>query len=209
MVSRGDGTRRITIKLSPEALGDVRVVLTVRHGDVHVRMTGSEQAQQALRSGAPELHRLLDLAGASSTSVVVGDQGTSPDAGMNARSAAATSERYTLRPGGHPCPCGPPKSGCRKTPSAAAVAVSPVPAVAQYDNAANTADAANVAAPAPADANMTAADVNAAVAEAPPADIAVANDAAVEPAPAPRSRPFPWGVIGLIGLVGLLGRRSS
>ena len=82
LVTRGDGTRRITITLSPEALGDVRVVLTVKDGDVHVRMTGSEQAQQALRAGAPELHRLLDLAGASSSQVVVGDQGSSLDSGL-------------------------------------------------------------------------------------------------------------------------------
>ena len=82
LVSRGDGTRRITLKLSPEALGDVRVVLTVRDGDVQVRMIGSEQAQQALRAGAPELQRLLDLAGASSSSVIVGDQGSAPDPGQ-------------------------------------------------------------------------------------------------------------------------------
>jgi flagellar hook-length control protein FliK len=82
LVSRGDGTRRITLKLSPEALGEVKVVLTVRDGDVQVRMTGSEQAQQALRAGAPELQRLLDLAGATSSQVVVGDQGSAPDAGL-------------------------------------------------------------------------------------------------------------------------------
>jgi flagellar hook-length control protein FliK len=81
LVSRGDGTQRITLKLSPEALGDVRVILTVRDGDVHVRMIGSEQAQQALRAGAPELHRLLDLAGAGSSQVVVGDHSSS-DAGL-------------------------------------------------------------------------------------------------------------------------------
>jgi len=93
---------------------------------------------------------------------------------------------------------------------AAAVAVSPVPAMAQDNNVAAANDAANVAAPVPADANMTAADVNAAVGEAaPPADTAMTNDATVAPAPAPRSRPFPWGVIGLIGLVGLLGRRRG
>jgi flagellar hook-length control protein FliK len=83
LVTRGDGTQRITLKLQPEALGEVRVVLTVRDGDVHVRMTGSELAQQALRAGAPELQRLLDLSGASSSQVVVGDQGTALDAGAH------------------------------------------------------------------------------------------------------------------------------
>jgi flagellar hook-length control protein FliK len=87
MVSRGDGTHRITMKLSPEALGDVRVTLTVRNGEVHVRMVGSELAQQALRAGAPDLQRLLDLGGASSSQVVVGDQ-PSADAGLPNGTAA-------------------------------------------------------------------------------------------------------------------------
>ena len=81
MTSRSDGTRRITIKLSPEALGDVQVTLTVRNGEVHVRMLGSDLAQQALRAGAPELQRLLESTGATSSQVVVGDQGSSPDSG--------------------------------------------------------------------------------------------------------------------------------
>jgi len=85
MVSRGDGTRRITLKLSPEALGDVRVTLTVRHGDVHVRMIGSEQAQQALRAGAGELQRLLEGTGASSGQIVVGDH-SAADTGWQAGS---------------------------------------------------------------------------------------------------------------------------
>jgi flagellar hook-length control protein FliK len=64
------------VKLNPEALGEVRIVLTVRNGDVHVRMTGSQAAHQALLNGAPELHRLLDRAGASSSEIVVGDGST-------------------------------------------------------------------------------------------------------------------------------------
>lgn len=94
---------------------------------------------------------------------------------------------------------------------AAAVAVSPVPALAQDNNAA---DAANTAAPAPADANTTAAntaaDANMVATDlAPPTETALANDAAAMPAPTPPSRPFPWGVIGLVGLIGLLGRRRA
>jgi flagellar hook-length control protein FliK len=73
LVTRGDGTQRLTVKLNPEALGEVRIVLTVRNGDVHVRMTGSDAAHQALLNGAPELQRLLERAGAGSSQVVVGD----------------------------------------------------------------------------------------------------------------------------------------
>lgn len=99
LVSRGDGTQRITLKLSPEALGEVRVVLTVRDGDVHVRMAGSELAQQALRAGAPELQRLLDLAGASSSHVVVGDQGASLETGLTDGSGADRSARHDPQQG--------------------------------------------------------------------------------------------------------------
>ncbi|HET6561860.1 MAG TPA: flagellar hook-length control protein FliK [Marmoricola sp.] len=83
LVSRGDGTRRITLQLSPEALGDVRVVLTVRNGEVQVRMSGGEQAQQALLAGAPELHRLLDAAGATSSQIQVGNQSSTTTLGQN------------------------------------------------------------------------------------------------------------------------------
>lgn len=93
---------------------------------------------------------------------------------------------------------------------AAAIAVSPLPALAQDNAAATTADTADVAAPAPEDANAVAADANiVAIEMAPPTAIAPANDAAAMPAPAPRGRPFPWGVIGLIGLIGLLGSRRG
>jgi len=74
LVTRGDGTQRVTVKLAPEALGEVRIVLTVRQGEVHVRMTGSDAAQQALLQGQSDLHRLLMTAGATSSSVQVGDQ---------------------------------------------------------------------------------------------------------------------------------------
>jgi flagellar hook-length control protein FliK len=83
LVSRGDGTRRITLQLSPEALGDVRVVLTVRNGEVQVRMSGGEQAQQALLAGAPELHKLLDLAGATSSQIQVGSQSSTQDQSLD------------------------------------------------------------------------------------------------------------------------------
>jgi hypothetical protein len=55
----------------------------MRQGEVHVRMTGSDAAQQALLQGQSDLHRLLASAGATSSSVQVGDQaatfGQAPD----------------------------------------------------------------------------------------------------------------------------------
>lgn len=73
LVSRGDGTHRITLTLNPEALGEVRVVMTVRDGAVHVRLAAGHEARQALVEGSPELTRLLELAGASESRIVVRD----------------------------------------------------------------------------------------------------------------------------------------
>ena len=73
LVSRGDGTHRITLTLKPEALGEVRVVMTVRDGAVHVRLAAGQEAQQALLSGSSELTRLLEHAGATDTRIVVRD----------------------------------------------------------------------------------------------------------------------------------------
>ena len=93
---------------------------------------------------------------------------------------------------------------------AATVAVAPVPAMAQDNQAATNAETANAATPAAADANMMGGDENSMGAEmSPPADTMMANDVAAMPAPPPPARPFPWGVIGLVGLIGLMGRRRG
>jgi hypothetical protein len=76
LVTRGDGTHRITLSLKPEALGEVRVVMTVRDGVVHVRLAAGHDAQHALLEGSPELSRLLEAAGARESRVVVRDLGT-------------------------------------------------------------------------------------------------------------------------------------
>ena len=73
LVSRGNGVHRLTMLLQPEALGEVRVTLTVRDGAVQVHLTGGEDAARALAEGAPELRRVLELAGASDARVVVRD----------------------------------------------------------------------------------------------------------------------------------------
>ena len=54
-------TQHLTLKLAPEALGEVRVTLSMRGDSVHVRLTaGSEQARHALSEGSPELQQLLE-----------------------------------------------------------------------------------------------------------------------------------------------------
>jgi len=73
LVTRGDGTQRLTLRLSPENLGDVRIVVTVRDGGVDVRLAAGADAQDALRHGSADLRRLLESVGATSTQIVVRD----------------------------------------------------------------------------------------------------------------------------------------
>jgi flagellar hook-length control protein FliK len=73
LVTRGDGTQRLTLRLSPENLGEVRIVVTVRDGHVDVSLAAGAAAQEALRHGSPELRRLLESVGAAGTQVVVRD----------------------------------------------------------------------------------------------------------------------------------------
>lgn len=83
LMSRADGTHRIRLRLSPEALGEVSVVLTLRKGAVEVTLGAGARARLALEESSGELHRLLRLAGAQTTQVVVKDLAdSSPTAGL-------------------------------------------------------------------------------------------------------------------------------
>ncbi len=73
LVQRGDGTHRLTLTLTPEALGDVRVTLTVRQGEVSVSFAAGDEARRALIESTPELRRLLELGGATTSRVTVSD----------------------------------------------------------------------------------------------------------------------------------------
>lgn len=63
LVSDGEGVHRVTLQLNPRALGEVRVVLTIRNGDVHVRIAGGEEARQAVAASSAELTRALHQVG--------------------------------------------------------------------------------------------------------------------------------------------------
>lgn len=80
LASRGDGTHRIRLTLNPESLGDVSIVLTVRRGAVEVTLAAGGQARVALEQSSPELQRLLELAGARSSTVAVRELVTAPTA---------------------------------------------------------------------------------------------------------------------------------
>jgi flagellar hook-length control protein FliK len=94
LVSRGDGTHRITFRLTPDNLGEVRIVLTVRDGAVQVAMTASAAAQEALRSGSQELHRLLESVGASSSQIKVSDAGSTANTTIST-SGAGVQDGFT------------------------------------------------------------------------------------------------------------------
>jgi flagellar hook-length control protein FliK len=71
LVSRGDGVHRLTLRLHPADLGEVKVVLTVKDNVVDVTMHADAAAREALRDGSPQLRSLLELAGAGAGQLVV------------------------------------------------------------------------------------------------------------------------------------------
>lgn len=96
LASRGNGTHRITMTLNPESLGEVKVVMTVRDGAVHVRMAAGHEARTSLVEGSPELARLLEHAGATEARVVVREL---PAQAVSATSGSAPSSSQTDTPG--------------------------------------------------------------------------------------------------------------
>lgn len=89
-LATGQGTSRMTLTLQPEALGEVRVHLSVRDGVVNVRLSAVDAAAQALALDAPELRRMLESIGATDTRVLVSDS-NSGQSHLDQRSAGAES----------------------------------------------------------------------------------------------------------------------
>lgn len=83
-----EGPQRVTIRLNPESLGEVRVVLTERRGVLEVSLSANSEARRALLDGTPELQRLLDAVGRGDSRIVVRDGSglpvTAPAPGSNA-----------------------------------------------------------------------------------------------------------------------------
>lgn len=73
LVARGDGTHRLTLRLHPADLGEVKVILTVKDNTVDVTLSAGPAAREALRDGSPQLRALLELAGATTGQLVVRD----------------------------------------------------------------------------------------------------------------------------------------
>lgn len=76
LASRGNGIHRLTMTLNPGELGEVKVVMNVRDGVVHVRLAaGEHDTRAALSDGIADLHRLLESTGATDTRVTVRELG--------------------------------------------------------------------------------------------------------------------------------------
>jgi flagellar hook-length control protein FliK len=59
-----DGTHRVTVDVTPEELGPVRLTVEMRSGEMSLLLAGSsETSREALRAALPELRRMLDAAG--------------------------------------------------------------------------------------------------------------------------------------------------
>ena len=84
----GNTSHRMTLRLDPGTLGEVRVVLAMRDGAVRVRLAAHDVAHEALAAAAPELRRLLEDAGTQAR-VVVRELATSV-AGLQAGSQTGT-----------------------------------------------------------------------------------------------------------------------
>lgn len=63
LISRGDGTHRMSMQLHPAELGEVRVTVTVQNGMVDVSLAAGHAAQDALRDGAAQLRAMLSSSG--------------------------------------------------------------------------------------------------------------------------------------------------
>jgi hypothetical protein len=73
VASTPGGPQRVTVKLQPEALGEVRVVLTTHRGELRVSLGAEGHAHHALLEGAPELRRQLEAVGVADARIVVRD----------------------------------------------------------------------------------------------------------------------------------------
>lgn len=91
-----DGTHVMTIEVSPEHLGPVRLEIELRQGRIELRLAGdTEIARDALIAALPELRKALDSAGVLTGSLqvaaVAGDPGAAGAAGSDPFAASASS----------------------------------------------------------------------------------------------------------------------
>ena len=67
----GETPKRVVVRLQPEHLGEVRVVVRTGKAGLEVSLAAGTEARAAIREGAPELRRMLEAAGSPDARVVV------------------------------------------------------------------------------------------------------------------------------------------
>lgn len=123
LASSGEGTatQRVTLMLKPESLGEVRVVLTTRHGELQVSLSAGGDTHRALLEGTPELRRLLETIGSPDARVVVRDLPGPTPAPQSSAPRADTTTDLSSGPGagtGHPGDGPDPRSSGRQSTTA-------------------------------------------------------------------------------------------
>ncbi|MCW2848612.1 MAG: flagellar hook-length control protein FliK [Marmoricola sp.] len=94
LFSTGEGVHRVTLELNPRALGEVRVVLTVRHGDVHVRLAAGSEAREALALSSGDLNRALEHIGVKDHRLTLAElPGVNPGAATQTHSDTTESRQ--------------------------------------------------------------------------------------------------------------------
>ncbi|NYI99823.1 hypothetical protein HNR19_000522 [Nocardioides thalensis] len=109
LATKGNGTHRISVTLQPEHLGEVRVTMVVRDGEVRVSLAADSQsvAKDVLLQGAPELRRLLEATGATDTRVVVRDLPSTSSSPPTSASPSGSTNTSTDRGFGEQAPGDP------------------------------------------------------------------------------------------------------
>ena len=99
---RGPGVHRVTLQLHPETLGEVKVVLTMRGGEVHVSLAAGQEARGALRESLPDLHRLLEGSGVRDAQVALRELsgGAAPASGTPAAQQNGAGQGFGQQLGG-------------------------------------------------------------------------------------------------------------
>jgi flagellar hook-length control protein FliK len=67
-----EGTHHMTVDITPDELGPVRLTVALRDGQMHVLLAGSsEVSREAMRAALPELRKLVEGAGITAGSIDV------------------------------------------------------------------------------------------------------------------------------------------
>jgi len=114
LASSGNGTHRVTLRLDPGSLGEVRVTLTVSAGQVRVSLAAGQEARDALLYSSPELRRLLERGGADAT-VSIRDLGATPGALLDRSTSRDDTAAAYARAAGEQVPSGSDRPGAGDT----------------------------------------------------------------------------------------------